>query len=66
MPSKNPALNSDGAIRPAPAKPHDRRGESSDRYSETETEARREAALRRMLATPHRPHQPIGKPGTNI
>lgn len=30
-----------------------------DTYSEAETEARREAALTRMLATPHKPHQPI-------
>lgn len=27
-----------------------------DTYSEAETVARREAALRNMLATPHRPH----------
>jgi hypothetical protein len=26
-------------------------------YSEAETEARREAALRTMLATPHKPHK---------
>ena len=25
-------------------------------YTETEIEARREAALKRMLATPHKPH----------
>jgi hypothetical protein len=30
-------------------------------YSEAETVARREAALRNMLATPHKPHEPIGK-----
>ncbi|MEA2998555.1 MAG: hypothetical protein QOK17_388 [Sphingomonadales bacterium] len=29
----------------------------SDTYSEAETEARREAALKRMLATPHKPHK---------
>jgi hypothetical protein len=27
-------------------------------YTEAETEARREAALKRMLATPHKPHKP--------
>jgi hypothetical protein len=32
-----------------------------DTYSEAETVARREAALRQMLATPHKPHEPIGK-----
>jgi hypothetical protein len=29
-------------------------------YSEAETDARREAALKRMLATPHKPHKPKG------
>lgn len=28
-------------------------------YSEEETVARREAALKRMLATPHNPHKPL-------
>lgn len=28
-----------------------------DTYSEAETVARREAALKRMLATPHKPHK---------
>jgi hypothetical protein len=28
--------------------------------SEAETVERREAALKRMLATPHKPHKPIG------
>ena len=27
-------------------------------YTEAETIARREAALKRMLATPHKPHKP--------
>jgi len=30
-------------------------------YSEVETDARREAALKRMLATPHKPHKTSGK-----
>jgi hypothetical protein len=30
---------------------------NSDTYSEEETERRREAALRVMLATPHKPHK---------
>lgn len=29
----------------------------NDTYSEAEIEARREAALKRMLATPHKPHK---------
>jgi len=31
--------------------------QKSETYSEAETEARREAALKRMLATPHKPHK---------
>ena len=31
---------------------------SEDTYSEAETVARREAALKRAFATPHKPHQP--------
>jgi hypothetical protein len=30
-------------------------------YSEEETVARREAAMKRMLATPHKPHKPLKK-----
>ena len=30
---------------------------SDDAYSEAETAERREATLRRMLATPHKPHK---------
>jgi hypothetical protein len=30
---------------------------TDDSYSEEETVARREAALKRMLATPHKPHK---------
>ena len=32
--------------------------ETPEVYTEAETEARREAALKRMLATPHKPHAP--------
>ncbi|MEE2794418.1 MAG: hypothetical protein VX512_06225 [Pseudomonadota bacterium] len=30
-------------------------------YSEEETERRRDAALKRMLATPHKPHEKMKK-----
>lgn len=33
-------------------------------YSEQETVRRREAALKRMLSTPHKPHKPLGKKKT--
>jgi hypothetical protein len=35
----------------------------ADKYSEQETVERREAALKRMLSTPHKPHAPLGKRG---
>jgi hypothetical protein len=34
---------------------------SYEQFSEKETEQRREAALKRMLTTPHQPHKPIEK-----
>jgi hypothetical protein len=40
------------------------KNQSADQYSEQETAERREAALKRMLATPPKPHSEmkIGKP----
>lgn len=37
--------------------------QTADTYSEAETVARREAALTRMLATPHKPHKASKKGG---
>jgi hypothetical protein len=34
---------------------------SDDTYSEAETVARREAALKRAFSMPHKPQEPIGK-----
>mgnify|MGYP007106206732 CR=1 FL=1 len=33
----------------------------TETYTEAETDARREAALKRMLATPHKPHEKLKK-----
>lgn len=33
---------------------------TDETYSEAETKARADAALKRMLATPHKPHKPTG------
>ena len=35
--------------------------DTSETYSEAETVARREAALQRMLATPYKPQEKIGR-----
>jgi hypothetical protein len=35
---------------------------TEETYSEEETVRRREAALKRMLATPHKPHKDSKKP----
>jgi hypothetical protein len=37
---------------------------SDESYSKQETERRREAALKRMLSTPHKPHKSLGKKRT--
>ncbi len=44
--------------------PRDRR-ESNDDYSESETVERREAALKRMLATPPKHHKPAKNKDAN-
>jgi len=33
----------------------------TDHYNEKEATERREAALKRMFSTPHKPHKPLGK-----
>lgn len=35
--------------------------EDVETHTEAETVARREAALKRMLATPHKPHKKLGQ-----
>jgi len=35
--------------------------QNDDSYDVTETVRRREAALKRMLSTPHKPHAPLKK-----
>jgi hypothetical protein len=40
-----------------------RKSDDEEAYSEEETEARREAALNRMLATPPKPHKAVDKKG---
>jgi hypothetical protein len=37
--------------------------QETETYSEAETKARTEAALKRMLATPHKPHKALTKKG---
>jgi len=37
------------------------KSDKDEHYSEAETTRRREAALKKMLSTPHQPHKPIGK-----
>ncbi len=39
------------------------KSDETDTYSEEETERRREAALKRMLTTPHKPHAESKKGG---
>jgi len=34
---------------------------NDEMHSDEETEARREAALKRAFTMPHKPHEPIGK-----
>jgi len=36
----------------------------AEQYTEAETVRRADAALKRMLSTPHKPHKPLGKKKT--
>jgi hypothetical protein len=38
-----------------------RQDRDPEQFTEAETVARREAALKRMLSTPHQPHKPLGR-----
>lgn len=42
------------------------KSDPDETYSEEETERRREAALKRMLNTPHKPHKESKKSGKMV